>query len=198
MLTSSKRDTRLIEAALADAVSAARWEWLDLATRRPDCAHDELILGRAAELALSPIARDQLLSIALERIAEEGPLDGSLIDDRRDCDGRATIAKRVFSLGPHKAADTDALVRTIEERHSRQLGADVRFDLLPQHLEQDAILHECLWDHPALPASDPVRLAMLCSVPKLQDRAQELTTPATGWRRWVRRWATKLARQNAI
>lgn len=188
MRSSNRFETRIIEAALADAVSAARWEWIDLATRRPDCVHREWILGRAAELAMSPIARDQLLSLALERSDEDGALNHPLIDIDGSPRERAVIAKRVFSLGAHKAAETEALVRAIEERHSRQLGADASFDRLPERLEQDAVLHESLWDHPDLPGSNSVRMAMLCSVPKLRDRVQDLTASAKGWRRYLVRW----------
>lgn len=187
MWNSNKRETRLVEAALSDAVSAARWERIDLETRRPDCAHREWILAKASELAMSPIARDQLLSLALERSAEGGAMNDPLIDI--DCANRerALIATRIFGLGAHKAAETEALVRAIEERHLRRLGPDVRFDLLPQYLEQDAVLHESLWDHPALPGDDSVRLAMLCSVPRLRDRQQDLTVPTRGWRRLLGR-----------
>jgi hypothetical protein len=195
MRNSNRRDTRLVEAALADAVSAARWDWIDLSTRRPDCAHREWILGRASELAMSPIARDQLRSIALERSAEGGALNGPLIDISCASQDRALIAKRIFGLGPHKAAETEDLVRAIEERHSRQLRADASFGRLPELFEQDAVLHESLWDHPALPGSDSVRLAMLCSVPKLRDRVQDLTVLAKGWRRYLGRRLAALSRR---
>lgn len=187
MWNSNKRETRLVEAALSDAVSAARWERIDLETRRPDCAHREWILAKASELAMSPIARDQLLSLALEQSAEGGAMNDPLIDI--DCANRerALIATRIFGLGAHRAAETEALVRAIEERHLRRLGPDVRFDLLPQYLEQDAVLHESLWDHPALPGDDSVRLARLCSVPRLRDRQQDLTVPTRGWRRLLGR-----------
>ena len=195
MRNSNRRETRLVEAAVADAVSAARWEWIDLSTRRPDCAHREWIRGRASELAMSPIARDQLLSLALDRSAASGALNEPLIDVHCACQERALIAKRIFGLGPHKAAETETLVRVIEEQHSRQLGADASFDRLPEHLEHDAVLHESLWDHPALPGSDSVRLTMLCSVPKLRDRVQDLTVPAKGWRRYFGRWLAALLRR---
>lgn len=71
---------RLVEAASAEALRAARWESIDLATRRPDGAHRDLLLARAAELAMSPVARDQLMSLALERGALESQPDTSLID----------------------------------------------------------------------------------------------------------------------
>lgn len=195
MWNSNKRETRLVEAALSDAVSAARWERIDLETRRPDCAHREWILAKASELAMSPIARDQLLSLALEQSAESGAMNDPLIDIDCASRERALIAKRIFGLGAHKAAETEALVRAIEERHSRRLGPDARFDLLPQYLEQDAVLHESLWDHPALPGDDSVRLAMLCSVPKLRDRQQDLTAPAQGWRRHFGRLAAMFSKR---
>src|SRR5690606_7619789 len=148
MRSSNSLDTRLVEAALTDAVSAARWERIDLETRRPDYAHREMILAKAAELAMSPVVRDQLLSLALERSVEDGLLDGPLIDVQAACGERALIATRVFGLGPRKASETDALVLAVEERHSRHLQPKGRVDLLSQRLEQDAVLHETLWDHP--------------------------------------------------
>jgi hypothetical protein len=54
----------------AAAVAEARWEAADLLSRRPALAAD-LLRGHAAELATSPVARDQLLGLALERAAAD-------------------------------------------------------------------------------------------------------------------------------
>lgn len=179
---------RLVEAASAEALRAARWESIDLATRRPGGAHRDLLLARAAELAMSPVARDQLMSLALERGALESQPDTSLIDVQERSHERARIAKRVFGSDPHRASETEALVALIEARHSSGPAQDGRFDRLSERLEQDAILHEALWDHPDIPASDAVRLAMLCAIPKLRDRAEALSPPAWPWLSALLRW----------
>ena len=59
-------DLPVVDAAVADAVSAAQWERVDLQTRRPGQDPEDLLLAKAAELAMSPIARDQLMSATLE------------------------------------------------------------------------------------------------------------------------------------
>lgn len=64
----------------------------------------------------------------------------------------------------------------IEEENARHLGREARFDLLPGRLLQDAILQEQLWDHPDIPASGDTRLTMLCSIPLLRKRSEELSS----------------------
>lgn len=181
MRRSNRLDTPPLEAALADAVSAARWERRDLEARRPTWIHHELMLARAAELAMSPLARDQLMSLALERQTQSGPPGRSLIDPDPSARDRDRIAGRVFALGPHKGSETDAFVRTVEGQHSKRLRESGRFGGLARSLELDAVLQERLWNHPGIPASDAVRLAMLCSIPKLRARAQDLAIFPSAW-----------------
>lgn len=188
MRRSNSLHTRLAGAALAEAVADAGWRRVDLETRRPDSAHHELILATAAELATSPVARDQLLSLALERQARRAP---PLFEIECDPADRDRIAARVFRLGPHRGSETAALVRMIEDQHARRLGPDARFDRVAEGLEQDAVLQECFWDHPAIPAGDFVRLAMLCSIPKLRDRAQELSLQGSIWPLSMTRWLAR-------
>lgn len=179
-------DAMLLEAAASEAISAARWERVDLEARRPGEAHTDLILGKAAELAFSPIGRDQLMSLALVKGVRDPEGAGPLLETSVSPAERAAIAERVFRYAPHRASETEALVSRIEERNARRLGRDSRFDLLPQRIRQDAALQERLWDHPIIPADDEVRLAMLCSVPKLLERAEALSGDwpwrlVTGW-----------------
>lgn len=181
MRSSNSREIRLIDAAVADAVSAAQWERTDLETRRPDQAPDELMLAKAVELAMSPIARDQLLSLALEHSVQHPSSARSVIDVDCCSRERSLIADRIFAMGPHPASESEGVVLAVEGRHSRRVRQDVRFDLVAECLRQDAILQEAFWDHPGIPATDDVRLTMLCSIPKLQDRAQELSSSASGW-----------------
>ncbi|WP_339930393.1 hypothetical protein [uncultured Brevundimonas sp.] len=197
MRSADSFDDRLIKAAVAEAVSGARWERIDLETRRPDCAHSELMLAKAAELAMSPVARDQLMSLALERFGQDQQADGPLINDARTAGERDRIAGRVFGLGPHKAADTEALVLAVEARHAARLRQDVCFNLLAQCLEQDAALQEALWDHPDIPAGDAVRLTMLCSIPRLRARAEDLSSSGMSWWQMIRGWFTPSSRRGS-
>ena len=177
----------LLEAAASQAISAAWWEQVDLEARRPGVDHADLILGKAAELAFSPIGRDQLMSLALVKGVRDPAGPGPLIETSVLPAERAAIAKRVFRHAPHRTSETEALVVRIEEWNARQLGRDSRYDLLPQRIRQEAKLQEILWDHPAIPAGDDVRLAMLCSVPKLVERSEALSDDWP-WRilcRWI-------------
>lgn len=171
---------RVIDAAVSEAISAAQWERVDLESRRPDIAPD-LMLAKAAELALSPMARDQLMSLALEQGAQDFHPDYPLIDLACCTQERDLIARQVRALGPHKTSDTDALVTAAETRHSERLRHNVRFDLLAERLRQDAVLQETFWDHPDIPATDAIRLTMLCSISRLRDRAEALSASTHVW-----------------
>lgn len=180
-------DAMLLEAAASEAKSAAWWERVDLEARRPGEGHADLILGKAAELAFSPIGRDQLMSLALEKGVRDPDGPEPLLETSAPPSERAVIAQRVFRQAPHRTSETEALVVRIEERNARRLGHDNRYDLLPQRMRQEVALQEILWDHPAIPAGDDVRLAMLCSVPKLLERVEALSGDWP-WRiltRWV-------------
>lgn len=192
MTRTTDSDARLLAAATADAVSAARWERIDLEARRPLMAHRDLLLAKAAELAMSPIGRDQLMSLALEYSVRDVDPDAPLLDIPARPAERAMIARRVFVRGPHRTSETESLVVQIEERHARRLVREARFDLLPGCLLQDATLQELLWDHPDIPATDDARLAMLCSIPKLLERIEDLQG---GWS-WgtLPRWFSAVAR----
>ena len=192
MPSSNRLDARIVGAAIAEAVSGAQWDRVDLESRRPGSAADELMLAKAAELAMSPLARDQLMSLALEHGAQHFHPDYPVIEVDCESEAREAVAQRIFALGPHKASETDAVVATVEERHSRRLCQDARFDLLADGLKQEAVLQEAFWDHPDIPADDAVRLTMLCSVPRLRDRAETLSSAARVWRVPVLRWFSNL------
>ena len=191
----SASDATLLQAAASEAISAAWWDRLDLEARRPGEVNTDLILGKAAELAFSPIARDQLMSLALMTGVRDTDGTKVLIETSAPPAERAAIAERVFRQGPHKASDTDALVAQIEERNTRDLDRDARFDLLPQRIRQDAALQELLWDHPDIPARDDVRLAMLSSIPKLLERVETLSG-GLPWR-LVTRWLNRITGRGA-
>lgn len=188
---------RLVEAALAEAVADARWRRLDLESRRPLQDRRDLMLAQAAELALSPIGRDQLMSLALEWGAEDDEEDRRLIDVRSSSERRTPMADRILALTPPAGPETEALVSSLEARHARRLRPEIRFDLLSDCLEHDAILNEALWDHPDIPAGDDVRRAMLRAVSRLRERARDLSVSAPAWWRPARRWITTLSSRGA-
>jgi hypothetical protein len=179
----------ILEAACAEALAAARWDEVDLSTRWPGADAGALLLAKAAECALSPIARDQLLSVAIERVVAGGDPGGPLLAARPDPDERARIAKEAFAYGPNRASETEALVAAIEDRHARPAHGGIDAVELAARLREDAVLHELLWDHPDLPAGHQIRLAMLCAIPRLIDRADELTAGRPRWLRGLMRMA---------
>lgn len=186
---SNNRAAVRLDAACAEALAAARWDEADLSTRRPGADVSALLLAEAAECALSPLARDQLLSLAIERVVDRGDQDGPLLGREVDADACAAIARQVFALGPNRASATDALVESIEGRLLHRLGDETGPWRLAASLREDAELHEMLWDHPAIPAGPGIRLAMLCAIPRLRDRADELMAAAPGWLRGLDRMA---------
>ncbi|HYC66873.1 hypothetical protein [Brevundimonas sp.] len=196
MPTSSPPDNpkALLEAACAEAFAAARWDEVDLSTRWPGAEAGSLLLAKAAECALSPIARDQLLSLALERIVDAGDPTSPLLKPKPDADRRAEIARAAFALGPHRSSETEALVGSIEERHARRLEGRASPARLAASLRDDAALHEILWDHPDIPGGPEIRLTMLCAVPRLRDRADELTTMGPDWLRNLMKMAGRARR----
>ena len=188
MWDSNNFDARPLETALAEVAVDALWEYRDMKARRPNWAHHELILARAAELAVSPLARDQLMSLALERQTQNGPPGRPLIKTDCSTEERDQIAGRVFRLAPHKGSDTETFVQSVEARHSQRIRRGAQLARLAQDLEKNAVLQEMLWDHPGIPASDVVRLAMLCSIPKLRARAEDLRVSEPGWWPALNRW----------
>lgn len=178
---SSRSAGRVLETACAEALAAARWDEADLSTRWPAPEAGALLLAMAAECALSAVARDQLLSLAIDRVVGGNDRAAPLLDRTPDPGERAKIAKQAFACGPNKASETDALVELMESRHARRLHGRTACARLAARLREDAVLHELLWDHPDIPAGPHIRLAMLCVIPRLRDRADELTTRKLGW-----------------
>lgn len=180
-LSSPRSAAAVLEAACAEAWATARWDRADLATRRPDAGPGALLLAKAVECASSPVAREQLLSLAIERVAGDADDGAPLIEARPDPGGRAGIAAEVSALEP-RAAEIEAAAALIESRHARRPATTgEQRDRLAAQLREDALLHEMLWDHPDLAASPAVRRAMLGAIPRLRERADQLTTRTTGW-----------------
>jgi hypothetical protein len=169
-----------VAGAAVEALLTARWEVAELLSRRPSLLAADLLRGHAAELATSALASDQVLSLALETAArdiqagnpplDEGALflfadDGGLASARQSIRGMVTRQQ-----GEPEPAPTD-LVAEIERRLADERLTPAE---LSARLAAEARLQEALWDDPRLPAHTSVRLAMLCSIPRLAERAAEL------------------------
>jgi hypothetical protein len=206
-----------VAGAAVEALLAARWEVAELLSRRPSLLAADLLRGHAAELAASALASDQVLSLALETAARDiqagnPPLDAGALflfaDDGGLAGARQSIRGMVMRQPGEPTPAPNDLVAEIERRLADEQLTPVE---MSARLAAEARLQEALWDDPRLPAQTPVRLAMLCSIPKLAERAAELdpiqalacrnlrtrprwspevrTVPATDpasfwWRRW--------------
>jgi len=166
--------------AAIDALLAARWACADLLSRKPAAVAIELVRGRAAELASSPIARDQMLSAALEAAAADldagrEPLpDGTafFFRDPGPCPtARLMVREQVFRHAGVPGCAASQAVAELERRCRRECASGRE---LSGRLGWEADLHRRLWDDPRLPAHTHTRLIMLCAVPKLAARAAEL------------------------
>ena len=168
----------LLARAVGRALAGGRWEVADLIARRSRELAPDLLEGRAAELALSPLAADQILCLVLDRGA----------DDVRE--GRTPLVEAVFLDGPGpddatrlgfqrlgREAEAAAFVRDLElvrDLEARHDLAGLRGGELAEHLAEDAALQDLLWDDPRIPADLEVRRLMRASVPLILRRAHEL------------------------
>lgn len=174
-----------LETVVSEVIGEALWRYRDLSARRTEDQARDLVLAEAAERSLSAAGREQLLSVALERVLTldpEAPASARLLlgSDPHE-DQTLTIRKSVFALGPQNVEAADALIDQLEKFHAGRLtkrGSKVEIAL---GLEQDAALHQALWDDPRIPASSENRLAMLCSIPRLRDRAVHLNQQDSSW-----------------
>jgi hypothetical protein len=180
MSTRDDAPVDVVATAAIDALIAARWQCADLLARRPPAFVRDLLLARAAELASSPIARDQILSRGLEAAAadlEAGrpPLEEGaafLFRERSPCaTAREIVREQVFRYGGVPARASDDAAAELERRVRAERPADHE---LSQRLAREAHLQEVLWDDPRLPAETHTRLIMLCAVPKVIERALAL------------------------
>jgi regulator of nucleoside diphosphate kinase len=170
----------VVATAAITALAEARWETSELLSRRSPEAVAELLRGHAAELACSPLGCDQLLSVALEAAARDlsagrPALNTGILffaEQPEPADGdRLKVREGVFRQGGVSVDVATSAARELERRH--RLQADNEGDL-SQRLAADARLHQTLWDDSRLPADHRTRFAMLCSIPKLLDRAEAL------------------------
>lgn len=166
----------IIAAALLGALIEARWRSGDLLSRKSAELAPDLLRGHAAEMAFSPIGRDQVLSLALSAAADDLEA-GRLPSDERasflrapgpDDSARSGIRRRTILLGASGGSEARGVVEELERRYRPECRNELE---LSGRLNEDAVLHDLLWDDPRLPCEDPVRLVMLSSGSKLVERA---------------------------
>lgn len=169
----------IVAAAALGALTEARRQSRDLLSRRCADAAPDLLRGHAAEMARSPLGRDQVLSLALLVAADDlecrrSPAATSelvLLEPEPDEAARLDVRTRVLDSGLVPTAEARLAAEDLERRHRPECGSDLD---LSARLTAEANLHETLWDDPRLPADDRTRLTMLFSVPQLLERAEAL------------------------
>jgi hypothetical protein len=130
-------------------------------------------------LAFSPIARDQLLAVALGLAAdrlERGAFmaeSGSAVLEMSDSTEteRLAIQRDVFGAGRAPAGQAGRIANALEIRYRPECRSAHE---LAARLREDAALHQRLWDHPSLPCDSRTRLLMHDSVRGLLERADRL------------------------
>lgn len=168
--------------AAAAALGALTEVWRrgsGLLSREVADAAPGLLRGHAAEMASSPLGRDQVLSLALLTAADDleggrtpsATHDLALPDLAPDDDARQTVRSRVLLSGLMPTAAARRAAYELEQRHRPECAGDLE---LSARLTAEADLHQRLWDDPRLPGDDRTRLTMLFSVPQLLERAEGL------------------------
>jgi hypothetical protein len=165
--------------AVVEAVSTARWECAELLTRKDPHSVRDLLLGHAAELAGSALARDQILGKALEAAAADvhagrEPLGGGMGFFFREVvpdAAREALRGQVFRHCGVPSRASQAAAADLERRLRTEGLADWE---VSERLAAEARLHERLWDDPRLGAETHTRLIMLCAVPKIIEQSEAL------------------------
>ncbi len=167
-----------VVAAVSAALAEARWQSRELVSRRPPKAAADLLRGQAGEMAFSPIARDQILGLALSAAAAELERGSRLVTELDVLDGpapsealRQLVRAEAYRSGPLPASQSRKVAETLERRRRLEGGSERD---LAERLREEAALHTRLWDDPRLPSDSLGRLVMLCAVPKLLERAEAL------------------------
>lgn len=180
----------LIASAALGAVMEARWHAQDLLSRKPREAAPGLLRGLAAEMSFSPLARDQVVSLALnlaaDAIEQDGDVHGigalEVLERLGPAEAeRLAIRREVLAGGSTPTTEP----RQVAERLECHYRSDCRSSSeLARRLRDEADLHELLWDHPKLPCDDGTRLVMVFSVLALRERASEIDPKGAraGWR----------------
>lgn len=178
MTRSPHRLSEALAHAVITALAAARWHAADLASRRPPEIVPDLLSGRAAELACSPIADDQLLSLALDVAAQDvrsgrPALAGGVLSffpARGGAGAAQTRDPEVTTDGVRLVRDMD-LVADLEARR-RSLGLSGAE--LSSRLAEDARLQDLLAEDPRIPADEHVRGLMRASLRPILERSRAL------------------------
>lgn len=168
----------LASGALGALTEALRHGGAGLSRRTAEAAPG-LLRGYAVEMTGSPLARDQVLSLALLAAADDleagrtpaASPQSALPQPAPDEAARLDIRTRVLRLGPAAGDDVRRAVEDVERRRRAECAGDLD---LASRLRVEATLQERFWDDPRLPADDGARLTMLFSVPELLDRADAL------------------------
>lgn len=143
-------------------------------------AAPDLLRRHAAAMAASPIARDQILALALTAAAEDlerrrPPRTrglGALVEGGEVTeDARLEVRRQVFRHGAPPAAESRRVVEDLERRYQPECATP---RALSRRLRDDARLHELFWDDPRLACDGRTRLVMMSSVPALLARAAAL------------------------
>ena len=181
-------------AAVIEAVRHVRWEAAELLTRHAPASASSLLRARASELAASAAGRDQIGSVARERAAEDldrgrPPLgEGATFyfDLPAGPGRRLEVQRGVFAQFRLMEPEADALVATLETEIGKDLEQAGEAASLADRMLDQARVHKLLWDDPRIPAGSAARLTMLCSVPRLVDRAREVRPIKPGPIAWFR------------
>lgn len=181
---------------LGEIVAEARWEATDLQLRWGQEPAAGLLRGRSAELSFSPLARDQLLAVALEQAAASlagQPGGPDLVAFQLPQEIAPTERMAVLARLQDPTAAVPARAHALVEGWVRRFD-DMR-DLkggprrAARRLFEDAALNRRFWDDERIPADLTLRAVMLASADLLVERAAALRRDDHWMRRLWRRAA---------
>lgn len=203
-----------LTATMASILAEARWRARDVLSRRDLATALELLDAQAAELGLSPAARDQMLSLALTAAARDATARRDVLtvspaifvsyDDDLER-ARLMIRRQVFHNAPKNWST--ALDSAMDFLHvlTKEVSGDAAEASRASRLQCELLMQELLWDHPHIPATPDTRLAMFFSVPVLKgsfdgipiqqkrlEQAKQRTLHARSWSRGFMRGFRKL------
>jgi regulator of nucleoside diphosphate kinase len=168
----------LLATSLVAALAAARWEVADLASRRPGELVPGLLSGRAAELAMAPVAADQLLSLALDAAANDltagrAPLEEGVLAFFSRLDADEVVEGTEFD-GPDDGRRFIEDLHLVAELEARHRGLGFSGAELSARLAEDAQLQALLAGDARIPADAAIRRLMRASVEPLLERSHAL------------------------
>ena len=179
----------LLKRATVAASATARWEVADLISELGNDGARDLLRHRVAELARSPLAEDQVLSLVLDTAASE--LDQGLPPLTEDTvlDHASPRPSAIFEGGEidsgHWIHATPGDEAWVEELISRRRSLGLSANGLTSRLAEDAELQALLCNDPRIPADDGLRRRMAALVPIVMRRGRELNS--SWWRGYFQR-----------